>query len=59
MEIGASLLVWYSWKEQNSRAFCEEKLSGRRFKGTFLNSLVGWARAPLGLVGLHLSYGFY
>lgn len=49
VEIGVSLLVWYLWKEQNSRVFCEEELSGQRFKETFLSSLVGWARAPLGL----------
>lgn len=41
VEIGVSLLVWYLWKEQNNRVFCEEELSGQRFKETFLSSLVG------------------
>lgn len=49
VEIGPSLLVWYSRKEQNSRVFCGKELSCQRFKDTFLSSLVGWARAPLGL----------
>ena len=48
MEIGASLLVWYSRKEQN-RAHFFGRVFGQRFTEIFLTSLLEWARTSLGL----------